>query len=181
MYTIEDILNLPDGVRAELLDGEMYMLATPNKIHQGTLMWLSIEVGYYIRSKKGKCKVFPAPFAVFLMNDDKNYVEPDLLVICEKDKDRLQMDGCHGAPDWAVEIVSPSSKTLDYVRKVNAYRKAGVQEYWIIDPKKETVQVYTADNWDKPSEYRFTDCVESDIVEGLKIDFGELKEYLAEL
>lgn len=184
MYTVEDILNLPEGVRAELLDGEMYMMATPTRVHQLVSMWLSVKIGHYIYSKSGRCKVLAAPFAVFLMNDDKNYVEPDLLVICEKDKDRLQMDGCHGAPNCAIEIVSPSSKTMDYVRKLKAYQKAGVEEYWIIDPEKELVQVYrlqqNAQDGEQSEEYHFSDCVKSGIVEGLSLDFNELKEYLKE-
>lgn len=181
MYTVEDILNLPDGVRAELLDGEMFMMATPSIAHQEILAWLTLEVGLHIRIRKGKCRVIPAPFAVFLMNDDKNYVEPDLLVVCEKNKERLQKDGCHGAPDLAVEIVSPSSKTMDYVRKLQAYRTAGVQEYWIIDYEKEQVQVYRLQsevNVPQPEEYSFADCAVSKVVEGLTLDFAELRKYL---
>lgn len=181
MYTVEDILNLPDGVRAELLNGEMYMMATPSIMHQRTLVWLANSIFNYIRSRKGKCEVIPALFAVFLMDDDKNYVEPDLLVVCEKNCERIQKDGCHGAPDLAVEIVSPSSQTMDYVRKLNAYKAARVQEYWIIDPEKEFVQRYrfreSMQSYES-EEYHFTDLATSEIVVGLTLDFNDLREYL---
>lgn len=173
-YTVADILALPDGVRAELLDGEMFMMASPTNAHQAVLGWMHLEIANYIRGKKGKCKVRLSPFAVFLMNDDRNYVEPDLLVMCGLD--RLESDGVHGAPDWAIEIVSPSSRTMDYKRKVSAYERAGVREYWIIDPKKEVVVIYNLEEGWVPEIYHFTDCIRSRIVEGLEIDFARMKE-----
>jgi len=84
--------------------------------------------------------VFPAPFAIFLNKDDKNYVEPDISVICDNDK--ITDKGCHGAPDWVIEIVSPSSKAMDYFTKLFKYKTAGVREYWIVDPMKQRVTVY---------------------------------------
>ena len=76
--------------------------------------------------------VYPAPFAVFLNQDDKTYVEPDVTVVC--DADRLDDKGCNGAPDWIVEIVSPGSYRMDYLIKLFKYRTAGVKEYWIVNP-----------------------------------------------
>ena len=95
-YTIEDIYALPDGQRAELIDGRMYMMAPPNTRHQSLVSEFTVTIGSYIRSKGGNCKVFPAPFAVFLNKDDQNYVEPDISVICDKSK--LNDKGCTAAP-----------------------------------------------------------------------------------
>ena len=106
-YTVDDIYALPDGQRAELIDGEMYMMAPPSMIHQKIVTRLSADINNYIRHKHGDCESFVAPFAVFLNADDKNYVEPDISIICDKRK--LEDRGCNGAPDWIIEIVSPAT------------------------------------------------------------------------
>lgn len=139
-YTINDIYALPDGERAELIDGKIYYMAPPNTIHQTLVMDLSYQIKDYIKRNNGECDVFPAPFAVFLNENDRNYVEPDISVICEKDK--ITDKGCNGAPDWVIEIVSPSSKSMDYFTKLFKYRTSGVREYWIVDPIKQRVTVY---------------------------------------
>ena len=115
VYTIKDIEALPEGERAELIDGKMYRMATPTLTHQDMLMWMSVKIWMHISEHGGGCKVLPAPFAVYIRNDDHNYVEPDISVICDRDK--LDEKGCHGAPDWVVEIVSQSSKPRDLVRR----------------------------------------------------------------
>ena len=84
LYTIEDIYALPDGKRGELIDGKLYMMVPPSRIHQKILQALSRVIGNYISGKGGVCEVYPAPFAVFLSKDDKNYVEPDISVICNQ-------------------------------------------------------------------------------------------------
>lgn len=139
-FTVADIDALPEGQRAELFDGEMVMLASPNRIHQEILVWLSAKVFDFIKSRNGGCKVYTAPFAVLLKKDDRTYVEPDLCVICKKEK--LDERGCNGAPDWIVEIVSPSSRRMDYYRKLTEYKNADVREYWIVDPARHSVVVY---------------------------------------
>lgn len=118
-YTIVDIEALPDGERAELIDGEMFMMATPMTVHQRILVKLILKIGSYIEQNKDNCELLPAPFGVFIKKDDRNYVEPDISVICHGD--RLDEKGCHGAPDWVIEIVSPSSRKMDYVRKTKLY------------------------------------------------------------
>lgn len=171
-HTIEEIYALPDGERAELINGELYMMATPARIHQDLSFEFSIRIGNYIRSQKGKCKVYAAPFAVFLHNDDTTYVEPDIMVICDREK--LDDTGCHGAPDFVIEIVSSSSRKLDYVLKLEEYRKAGVREYWIVDPEKQCIYVYRFEKSDTPVIYQFTDKVPVGIFEELTIDFAEM-------
>lgn len=171
-YTIDDIYALPDGERAELIDGQMYMMAPPNRMHQELVQELSRTIGNYIKSKGGLCKVYPAPFAVFLSADNKTYVEPDISVICDKNK--LTDKGCNGAPEWIIEIVSPSSRNMDYLTKLLKYRSAGVREYWIINPMLETIQFYHFDNSQIANAFRFSDSVKSGIFEDLEICIADL-------
>ncbi len=171
VYTVQDIEALPEGERAELIDGKIYMMASPTLTHQDILSWLNMRIRIYIMEKGGTCKVLPAPFAVYIRNDDHNYVEPDVLVVCDPNK--LDEKGCHGAPDWVIEIVSPSSKTMDYIRKYSLYEKAGVREYWIVDPKEKRIVVYDFEEGTS-SEYTFSDQVKAGIYEDLIIDFCEI-------
>lgn len=166
IYTIDDIYALPDGERAELIDGDIYYMAPPSRIHQQILLNLSRKIADYIENNHGSCEVNIAPFAVFLNGNDKNYVEPDISVICDKSK--LTDKGCNGAPDWIIEIVSPSSRRMDYYTKLFKYRTAGVREYWIVGPEKERVTVY---NFEKETtdEYTFNMPVPVGIYEGFFI------------
>lgn len=172
-YTTDYIYSLPDGQRAELIDGIVYDMAPPNRIHQEISLELSAEIRNYIKKNNGKCKVYTAPFAVFLNSDDKTYVEPDISVICDKNK--LTDSGCMGAPDWIIEIVSPSSKKIDYMIKLFKYCTAGVREYWIVDPLKNRIRVYNFETSDD-IDYTFTDCIKAGIYEDLEINFSKLQE-----
>lgn len=164
-YTIDDIYALADGQRAELIDGQIYDMAPPNMIHQKIVTRLSAAINNYIRQKHGSCESFVAPFAVFLNADDKNYVEPDISIICDKHK--LEDKGCIGAPDWVIEVVSPSTERMDYGIKLFKYRSAGVREYWIINPLNRIVNVYDFETNEKTRQYNFdidiTSCIYSDL------------------
>lgn len=166
VYTIADIYALPDGKRAELIDGKIYYMAPPTWRHQSISGYLHNEIYNYIKEKQESCEVLAAPFAVFLNDDDVNYVEPDILVVCDKSK--LDEKGCHGAPDWIIEIVSQSSKSKDYMTKLFKYRTAGVREYWIVDPDKQMVSVYGFEN-DMVEQYNFGENVPVGIQEGFAI------------
>ena len=170
--TIEDIYALPEGQRAELLDGQMYMMTPPNTDHQRISHLLSWKIENYIQGKKGACRVFAAPFAVFLTRDEFNYVEPDISVICDKNK--LNEKGCSGAPDWVIEIVSPSTSRMDYGRKLFKYRAAGVREYWIVNPMKKTVTVYDFEHEAGTNQYVFDDTIPVCIYEDLNINISDL-------
>ncbi len=174
IYTEEDYYNLPENVRAELIDGQIYYMAAPSRIHQEILMFLSKTIANYIDSKKGPCKVYPAPFAVKLFSeDDKNVVEPDISVICDPNK--LTDRGCTGAPDWIVEIISPTTSSHDYVRKLNLYMDAGVREYWIVDPIGHEIFVYFLEQDKfKVKSYTLQDKIKVNIYDDLWIDFTEL-------
>ena len=173
IYTIDDIYALPDGERAELIDGQLYNMAPPNIRHQRILSFLHLEIGNHIRANKGTCEVFPAPFAVFPFADDKKYLEPDISVICDRDK--LDDHGCNGAPDWIIEIVSPGSRVMDYYTKLSLYREAGVREYWIVDAVKQTILVYDMEQAAAPVIYSFTDTIKANIYDNLEIDFSEMQ------
>ena len=177
-YTYEDILALPEGVRAELIDGEMFMMASPGRRHEDAVIWLSNQIFNYIRSRKGKCRVHSSAFAVFPKKDDRNYVEPDVTVVCDRHK--LDERGCNGAPEFVIEIVSPSSVKMDYERKKKLYQESGVEEYWIVDPKKEQVKVYRFKESDEAREYTFAETVKVGICEDLILDLKDMKEYLDE-
>lgn len=166
IYTIDDIYALPDGERAELIDGKIYYMAPPNTEHQRLVSDLHYQIKDFIKRNNGECEVFPAPFAVFLNENDKNYVEPDISVICDKNK--ITDKGCNGAPDWVIEIVSPSSRQMDYYKKLFKYRTAGVREYWIADPIKEMVMVYKFEK-ETMEQYSFGDDVPVGIYDGFSI------------
>lgn len=170
-YTEEDYYSLPEDVRAELIDGQFYYMAAPSRIHQEVLNFLNTEINLYIRSKKENCKVYPAPFAVKLFaDDDKLIVEPDISVICDPNK--LTDRGCTGAPDWIIEIISPSTARYDYIRKLKLYADAGVREYWIVDPVQKSVHVYFLEHDKfKVISYTFQDKVKAGIYDDLWIDF----------
>lgn len=171
IHTVEDIYNLPEGQRAELIDGQMYMMAPPNRIHQEIAGELFGTIREYINKNKGQCRPYIAPFAVFLNKDDKNYVEPDISVICDKSK--LTEKGCSGAPDWIIEIVSTGSQRMDYMVKLFKYRTAGVREYWIVDKQKNRIIVYSFEN-DDMKEYTFFDSVKAGIYSDFEIDFSKI-------
>ena len=171
-YTVEDIYALPAGQRAELIDGHIYDMAPPSYLHQKLVMELSATIRDYIKSHGGPCEVLPAPFAVFLNQDDHNYVEPDISVIC--DPNRINDRGCNGAPDFIIEIVSPSSQRMDYLTKLFKYRTAGVREYWIVNPMKETVQTYLFGDIEDFNQYSFDDKIPVGIYDDLKICIADL-------
>ncbi|MCD8218624.1 MAG: Uma2 family endonuclease [Clostridiales bacterium] len=171
IYTTKDIYALPDGERAELIDGQIYYMAPPSRKHQRTILSLSRQIADYIDARGGSCEVDIAPFAVFLNTDDRNYVEPDISVICNPGK--LTEKGCVGAPDWIIEVVSPSSKRMDYMIKLFKYRTAGVREYWVVDPEKKRIMVYNFEMEDT-AEYTFTDEVKAGIYPDFSVDFSQL-------
>lgn len=166
IYTIDDIYALPDGERAELIDGKIFYMAPPNRTHQRILLFLCRIIADYIDSKNGDCEINIAPFAVFLNKDDINYVEPDISVVCDPLK--LDEKGCHGAPDWIIEIVSPGNKPMDYFTKLFKYRTAGVREYWIVDPTKEQIMVYRFE-METMEQYSFGENVPVGIYDDLSI------------
>ena len=173
-YTTDYIYSLPDGQRAELIDGVVYDMAPPNRIHQKLISKLNYTIADYIDKHNGSCEVYPAPFAVFLNEDDKTYVEPDISVICDKSK--LTEAGCNGAPDFIIEVASPSSRKLDYGKKMILYSDAGVREYWIVDPSRERTTVYRFDEDAAPILFPFDQGITVRIYGDLQINIAEFFE-----
>lgn len=170
-YTAADAETLPDGILAEIIDGEIYYMPCPTTTHQNIIGELYLTITNFIRSHQGSYKAYLSPFAVYLRND-MDYLVPDLTVICNRDK--IDDRGCHGAPDWVVEVVSPSSRKRDTMTKFNKYRDAGVREYWIIYPKKRMVIVYIFEEGSEDTRlYTFEDRIPSHICPDLKIWLAE--------
>ena len=133
-YTSEDYWNLPDGQRAELIDGKLYNMAPPSRIHQRLVSQFTRVIGQYIADHHGSCQVYPAPFAVNLDADDNDWVEPDISVICDHSK--LTDKGCSGAPDLMIEVVSPSSSRMDYIENTGLLiRSASVPSFTASNPE----------------------------------------------
>ncbi|MBR2764418.1 MAG: Uma2 family endonuclease [Blautia sp.] len=174
-YTVSDIEALPEGIRAELIGGQLFYMASPSSLHQEIEGEVFAEIRNYIKSHNGKCKVYTAPYAVYLfgMDDDHDYYEPDITVVCNPEKRKEK--GCDGAPDWIIEIVSPSTASRDYLYKLNRYREAGVREYWIVNPDEKGVNVFDfSDERNASKYYSFSDRVPSVVINGFTICIGEL-------
>lgn len=172
IFTADDYWNLPDGQRAELINGRLYNMAPPNRIHQKLVSNLCRLIGNYISSNHGGCEVYPAPFAVDLDANGKTWVEPDLSVICDKRK--LTERGCEGAPDWIIEIISPGSIRMDYSVKLFKYRTACVREYWIINPMKKTVSTYFFEGEENAGLFSFDEEICPDIWKDFKVRINGL-------
>lgn len=172
IHTIEDIYALPEGQRAELIDGQIYSMAPPNRIHQKLVSQFDTLLRNYIHDNHGLCDVYPAPFAVNLDTENKDWVEPDISVICNPNK--LTDQGCSGAPDIIIEIVSSSSREKDYLTKCTLYSKAGVREYWIVDPQKETTMVYHFEEDAAPALYPFDIPVSFCVFPDLSVTISDL-------
>lgn len=150
---------------------DAYAKAPPSTRHQLISTYICREISLYIYNNKGACQVFAAPFAVYLNGNDANYVEPDISVVCDPKK--IKPKGCYGSPDWVIEIVSPSTRSNDYITKKNNYLNAKVKEYWIVDPLSFQISVFDFEHNSK-KQYTFYDIVPCHIYQGFSIDFSEI-------
>jgi Uma2 family endonuclease len=180
LYSYADYLGWAEGERLELIDGIPYMMTpAPSRVHQEILFELG---GQFRNALKGKaCKGYVAPFDVRLsnskkMNDDEIYtvVQPDLVVVCDRSK--LDKRGCNGAPDLAIEIISPSTASHDYIKKMELYEKHGVTEYWIVHPIDQVVMVHSLVNgqYTKPKIYDKEAVVQVQILPEIEINLSEV-------
>ena len=177
-YTLEDYLALPDERRVELIDGVIYDMAGPSIPHQLIGAQIYPVFSNYIRSNHGDCIPMFAPVDVQLDRDDKTIVQPDLLILCDREK--FKYERIYGAPDLVVEILSPSSERKDCMLKMYKYMTAGVREYWIVDPKRKRVIVYLQEDLMVPTIYTFEDQVPVHIFDGkCLVDFREISEYIS--
>lgn len=174
--TLEQYELLPEDIRAEVFDGTLYNMASPSQDHQTISMELSTILHTFIKNRKSPCKVFHAPFDVKLNDHPLTVVQPDLMIICDKNK----LDGrrCNGAPDFIIEIVSPGNPADDYIRKLYYYKNYGVREYWIVDPQRKNVTVYYFEGDILNVPYTFDSVIKVNIYDDLFIDFSEISRLL---
>ncbi len=176
-YTVEDYYRIPEEHRVELIDGVIYDMAAPNYIHQMIGGEIFNRISNYIRQNKGKCIPGYAPLDVRLDCDNKTMVQPDVFVVCDREKLRGGM--VYGAPDFVAEIFSKSTRKKDMYLKLQKYADAGVREYWMIDPEHQKVIVHDLEHAAPPAIYGFGDVVPVQIFEGdCRIDFGEIYDYI---
>lgn len=174
-YTVEDYRRLPDDTRMELIDGRLYYLAAPTTVHQLIISKLTARLDAYAEEHDGKCLVLTSPVDVQLDCDDKTMLQPDIIVVCDDSK--ILKKNIYGAPDMAVEVLSPTTRGIDQVLKFNKYWIAGVREYWIIDPEEERICVYDFAGMNPPVFYSFDDVIPVGISGGeLKVDFSKIAE-----
>ena len=166
--------NKPENERYELIAGKISLMASPTSRHQRILLLLGRKLGDYLDGKP--CEPFIAPLDVVLFKKDKtkakNVFQPDVFVVCDPKK--ITEKRIYGAPDFVVEIISPSNSENDYYYKLPLYMKYGVREYWIIDPATKTVIVHINGEEVKTHRYTFEDKVKVGIFKDLEIDFKEL-------
>jgi Uma2 family endonuclease len=175
-YTYGDYCNWSEDERWELIDGEAYAMSAPSRLHQKILVELARQIGNYLEEKT--CEVYVAPFDVRLPKKNEKdeqidtVVQPDISVICDENK--LDNKGCRGAPDWVIEILSPSNSFRDLEVKKELYEKHGVKEYWIINPEESQLMVYLLDfqgKYSQPFIYSLEQPVQVSLFPDLKIDW----------
>ena len=160
-----------------MIDGVIYDMAAPTNIHQIIGLEIGTILRDYIKKNKGLCIPLVAPLDVQLDMDDKTMVQPDVLVVCDRSK--LKYGRLYGAPDFVVEVLSPSTRKKDMYTKLSKYANADVREYWIVDPETKRILVYNFEGDDFVNLYTFEDKVPVAVFEGKCIvDFAEIYEYI---
>ncbi len=175
-YTLEDYYALPEDVRVELIDGVFYDMSAPSLSHQGAAGEIYLQVMDYIKRKEGPCRAYVSPMDVQLDCDDRTMVQPDLVILCDPQKN---IEKCiYGAPDFVLEVLSPSSRFKDLSVKLRKYEKAGVRECWFLDPAKRTLLVYFFEKENQPVLYGLTGRVPVGIYCGeLEIDLDRVVKW----
>ena len=177
-YTYADYLTWTGEGRYELIDGLAYLMSPgPTWMHQSISERISRRIGNFLENKP--CLLLYAPFDVRLNADagDDTVVQPDISVVCDRSK--MNDHSCVGAPDLVIEIISPSTRRHDRILKFNTYLRAGVREYWVVDPEDKAVSVHILDNGRYVTGvYGETDKLSVHVLAGCEID---LKDIFAEL
>ena len=179
-YTLDDYLALPDDQRVEMIDGVFYDMGSPTSPHQLIGGEVYRQVSNYIHEHKGNCIPFIAPTDVQLDCDNRTIVEPDVMIVCDRSK--INRKRIFGAPDFVLEVLSPSTRNKDIFIKGAKYMQAGVKEYWMVDPMKKTITTYDFRNIDdvEIQLYTFKDNVPIALYDGdLVIDFKEIEDYIS--
>lgn len=178
-YTYADLLAWDDNTRYELYDGQPVALASPSDVHQSISMALSVQLGSYLMGKK--CNVYAAPFDVRLFEEEgespenvDTVLQPDLMVVCDQNK--VDRHGVHGAPDLVIEILSDSTRRVDRLTKFNLYQRAGVREYWIVDPDAHTVAVHLLQDglYGSPDFYAANTIIPVSVLDDCMVDLSRI-------
>lgn len=138
--TIKDFADLGETRNIELLDGYFIVNQSPKLNHHILVKHIGSIIDRFIEDNRGKCMMFNTGVGVFIDSDEFSCLIPDICVLCDNTK--LVSEGIVGAPDWVIEVTSPGTARNDYTKKMHKYMSAGVREYWIVDPDKETVTVH---------------------------------------
>jgi len=174
LYTYADLLTWSEEERWELFGGFPVMQAAPSTMHQRIERNFLVEIAGFLKGKP--CEVF-SPLSVRLEpkknNTDKTVFAPDIVVVCDKTK--LDKNGCNGAPDFIIEVLSPSTAKYDRKIKLEAYRRCGVREYWIADPAEKIVQAHILNNGHYiVNAYDEDDVIPVHTLSGLEISLVEI-------
>ena len=176
-FTVDDWMALPEGERAELIDGYLFYMNTPAILHQLIAGDVHRQIANFIYDRGGKCMPGIAPLGVQLDCDDKTMVEPDVMIVCDPEK--VKGRTVYGAPDFVLEVLSPSTAKKDIFTKSEKYRRAGVREYWMIDPVNAFLDIRPYGIPGEPQINDMTSPVPVGIYEGkLEIDFSRVLEWI---
>ena len=172
-YTYADYETWDDKLRCELIDGVVYAMSAPSRVHQEVLLNLATILNTFLRGKK--CKVFVAPFDVRLNWDTKDDIvlQPDILVVCDEKKIENGKH-CLGAPDLVIEILSPSTSRKDLLYKSHYYREYGVKEYWVVDPIDKGVSKLLFGDVNLCGEFTNDSEIPVSVLEGCIINMREV-------
>lgn len=180
-HTLDDYYALPDDLRVELIDGKFFIMEVPTSFHQLAAGEIHRQIQNFIVEEKGKCLSFISPVDVRLDCDDRTMVQPDVIIVCDRDK--IRRWGIMGAPDFVLEVLSPSTSRKDSVLKLKKYLAAGVKEYWLLDPEAMKLTVFSlAQRAEKnPEIYELAGKVPVALYDGrLQIDLDMVGELIRE-
>ena len=178
-YTYADYLQWPDETRYELIDGEAFLMSpAPLVEHQEIAGEVFRQLANQLDGKP--CRPYIAPVDVRLPRADEadaaidTVVQPDVLVVCDPGK--VDRRGVRGAPDWLLEVLSPSTAAHDQIAKRRTYERAGVREYWLVHPGDRTLTVYLLDNgqYGRPEIYELKDATPIGVLPGVSIAWDAL-------
>lgn len=179
LFTLEDYYATPEGTRMEFINGRFIQMPSTTMRHQMIVSYLDRLIGKYLEEHESGAIAVPGPVDVEPIPGEDTVVVPDVVVVC--DPSIIDDHGIKGAPDWVIEVASPGNLGMDYITKLDIYNRAGVSEYWIVNPMKHEVQVSIFDGADsEASIYSFDEPVPSRTLEGLVVDFSKIKCNLTE-
>ena len=171
--TYEDYASLPDDERCELIDGELIIMPSPSVLHQLLIFSIGVPLREFVK-RLSLGEVAPSPIDVILSATD--VVQPDLIFISNARSHIIAEANIRGAPDIAIEIISPSTERRDRIVKREMYARHGVREYWLVDPyaKTITVLILGAGGYNTHAVYGEGDTLTSPTLPGFALNMGEL-------